>query len=151
MMNSVFNTTFENSLRIVLLLSEYKISMNVDRITALDFIAINGKTLGLTETDLHGDNTFSSCEYTIKRELITTAIKSLVVKGLITVDKHTSDFRYGITDRGTNFADRFTVDYAREYVHAVRLTKRFSSNRTEQKLIDFINRKTIERFGDKDE
>ena len=48
-MNKVFNTPFENSIRALLLLYVYKDkSITVDMITALDFIAINSKSLGLS-------------------------------------------------------------------------------------------------------
>ena len=82
-MNRIFNTSFENSLRILILLSHATTSLTVDKITAWDFIAINGKSFGLTNVDLHGDNSFTMCEYTARRELISIAIKELVLRGLI--------------------------------------------------------------------
>lgn len=42
-MNNIFNTSFEVSLRILIILNTVQTRLSSDRITALDFIAIYGK------------------------------------------------------------------------------------------------------------
>ena len=43
MRSKVFNTTFENMLRLLLLVDTLNVPANVDRLAALDFICIYGK------------------------------------------------------------------------------------------------------------
>ena len=62
-MYRIFNTPFENALRLLLLLSFYKEHMmSLDRLTALDFIALYGRDLGISPISLNGQNTFSAAE-----------------------------------------------------------------------------------------
>ena len=68
MRNRVFNTPFENMLRILLLSSTLKKPANVDRLAALDFICIFGKKCKVLDKNLHGDNEFGFSEFTTKRE-----------------------------------------------------------------------------------
>ena len=75
MKNKVFNTTFENMLRILILMSVLAKPANSDRLTALDFICIYGKKCKVLDKNLHGDNEFGFAEFTNKREKITEAIK----------------------------------------------------------------------------
>ena len=54
-MKTVFNSTFEISLRILLLLSESEdAGLSIDRIAAYDFITIYSKYFDLSDRVLHG-------------------------------------------------------------------------------------------------
>ena len=75
MRNGVFNTTFENMLRILLLIDTMNVPANADRIAALDFICIYGKKCKVLDKNLHGDNKFGFSEFANKRRKITEAIK----------------------------------------------------------------------------
>ena len=55
-MKEVFNTSFEVSLRILIILNIVKIRLSIDRISALDFISIYGKDFGVSKYNLHGNN-----------------------------------------------------------------------------------------------
>lgn len=55
MKNKVFNTTFENMLRILILMSVLAKPVNSDRLTALDFICIYGKKCKVLDKNLHGE------------------------------------------------------------------------------------------------
>lgn len=146
-MNRIFNTSFENSLRILILLSHATTSLTVDKITAWDFIAINGKSFGLTNVDLHGDNSFTMCEYTARRELISIAIKELVLRGLITVEETHNGFCYKINDNGKIIAEQFQTNYANEYALAIQKTASFCLEKDERQLIKFIGEKTSNKIG----
>lgn len=151
-MNKVFNTPFENSLRTLLLLSVYRDdAITVDMITALDFIAVNGKTLGLSNFELHGKNAFSLCEYTSRRELISIAIKELVMRGLISIKKQSNGFCYAINDVGIAVVNNMDTNYSQEYLNAVSQTKKFANNKNEQILIAFINTQTAKQTGETNE
>ena len=87
MKNKVFNTTFENMLRVLVLMSVLAKPANSDRLTALDFICIYGKKCKVLDKNLHGDNEFGFAEFTNKREKITEAIKLSVKHDYVTVGK----------------------------------------------------------------
>lgn len=75
MRSKVFNTTFENMLRLLLLADMLNAPANVDRLAALDFICIYGKKCKVLDKNLHGDNEFGFAEFINKREKITEAVK----------------------------------------------------------------------------
>lgn len=79
MKNKIFNTAFENMLRMLLLLSIQNKYINSDRIVALDFICIYGKKCKILDYNLHGNNEFGFAEFSNKRKIINDAI-SLAVK-----------------------------------------------------------------------
>lgn len=79
-MKDIFNTPFEASLRILIILNVIHTRLSVDRITAMDFISTYGKDFGVSEHNLHGDNNFRFSEYASKRKIISEAIKSLVLR-----------------------------------------------------------------------
>jgi hypothetical protein len=82
MSNKMFNTTFENMLRILLLMENLEKPIHIDRITALDFICIYRKKCKVMDKNLHGDNEFDVAGFASKREKITDAIKLSVKKQL---------------------------------------------------------------------
>ena len=65
-MANIFNTDFEISLRGLLLLDAYDSYLSQDIIRDLDLLATYGKEFGVSETNLHGDNSYSfsyCCSY----------------------------------------------------------------------------------------
>ena len=99
MRNRVFNSTFENMLRILLLIDTMNEPANVDRLAALDFICIYGKKCKVLDKNLHGDNEFGFSEFTTKREKITEAIKLSVRNSFVDVANTDQGFVYSINDR----------------------------------------------------
>lgn len=144
-MYRIFNTPFENALRLLLLLSFYKEHMmSLDRLTALDFIALYGRDLGISPISLNGQNTFSLCEYAAKRKLLHKAAKLLVLRGLIKAGENAKGFGYQITDLGSKTADGLDSDYAKEYRLALRFTEKYVEM-PERQLISWINRAAAEK------
>ena len=62
-MNKLFNSVFENSLRILLLLAEFDCGQSLDKIYATDFMVTYGATFGVSESDLNGDNQYKFSEF----------------------------------------------------------------------------------------
>jgi len=58
MANKIFNTTFENMLRLLLFIDTLNAPTNADKLAALDFICIYGKKCKVLDRNLHGDNVF---------------------------------------------------------------------------------------------
>ena len=111
-MTKIFNSTFEVSLRILSLLSTVATTdMNVDRITAYDFITIYSKYFELSDINLHGDNNFGFSEFSARREVVQEATKRLVLDGLIRAIRHKNGFCYVLTDIGRQFCVVQNNDY----------------------------------------
>lgn len=144
-MTRLFNTTFELSLRAVLLLSaaERK-DMTLDRIAAYDFIAIYGRYFGVAENSLHGENDYSFSEFTSRRELLSAAIKKLVLDGLVRASHKRDGFCYEITNAGQDFSKKQTTEYAEAYKDMVRKTNEQFGNRDEIELLEVISQKAKE-------
>ena len=79
----VFNSTFENALRIILLLDAFGTPQNTDMLYATDFIVVYGRTFGLADEDLNGDNQYKFSEFVSRRSMVQKAIKELVLDGLV--------------------------------------------------------------------
>ena len=100
MRSEVFNTTFENMLRLLLLIDTLDTPANVDRLAALDFICIYGKKCKVMDKNLHGDNEFGFAEFANKREKITEAVNLSVRNDFIKVEHTENGLLYSINNRG---------------------------------------------------
>ena len=128
MRNSVFNTPFENMLRVLLLSNTLKKPATVDRLAALDFICIFGKKCKVLDKNLHGNNEFGFSEFTTKRERITEALKIAVKNDFLNVEKSEDGFLYSISERGNEVVRALESPYARDYIVGVKIVcNRFSS------------------------
>ena len=83
MPNKLFNTTFENALRLLILLDVYDYPQTLDMLYAVDFMATYGKTFNITEDNLNGDNQYKFSEFASRREAVKIALKALVLDGLV--------------------------------------------------------------------
>ena len=119
-MNNIFNTSFEVSLRILIILNTVQTRLSIDRITDLDFIAIYGKDFGVSEYNLHGDNDYRFSEYTSKREIVSQALKELVLGGYIIPHCNKSGFNYSISRSGTMFCESLNDKYAEDFIEIVK-------------------------------
>jgi|BioPla2DNA2_1021312.scaffolds.fasta_scaffold16720_3 hypothetical protein len=143
-MSKLYNTPFEASLRILLILETSRNqSFSADMLAAIDFISIYGREFGISDENLHGDNNYKFSEFTLRRELITKAIKQLVVDDLIKVNSTEKGFTYCANQKGLNYSEYLSSDYATAYRRAVSLAREFISNKTERKILNFINRRSI--------
>ena len=106
-MNKIFNTTFETSLRILLLLSVSESEqMTLDRIADYDFITIYSKYFGLSEIALHGENDFGLSEFAARRGMMQSTLKSMVLDGLVSVKRRENGFQYSISSVGKNVVSK---------------------------------------------
>lgn len=142
MTERVFNSRHEISYRILLLLSVCQESkLSIDRIAALDFIAIYGVDFGVSEKNLHGMNSFRFSEYAGRRHLIHDGIKALVVSGYVQFYPHRQGFLYGISEEGLSFCRRLCDDYAKTYIanasRAIHLLKEYSDRELAKVICDY--------------
>lgn len=111
----LFNSPFEMSLRIVLLLAAAKKEkLSVDRIIGLDFISCYASDFGLPYPNLHGDNGYRYGEIVGRRLLVQESIKRLVTHGFIEVIVD-QGYLFSISETGKNFVMKLGTKYAKEY------------------------------------
>lgn len=126
MTESVFNSTFEMELRILLLMSAAKKkAFSLDRIVSLDFIVCYAGSFQLPYLNPQGDNQYMFSELASRRERIQEAVKSLVVQGLLEVGLE-NGYVFSINDTGSKYIKRLKCEYAVQYkTIAVDAIKRF--------------------------
>ena len=127
-MNKIFNTTFESSLRILLLLyvSEDE-QMTLDRIADYDFITIYSKYFGISNMALHGENEFGLSEFATRRGMMQSTMKSLVLDGLVSVTCRQNGFQYSISAVGKTVAGKLESEYASNYKMLQKIMKTISN------------------------
>lgn len=144
MRSKVFNTVFENMLRVLLLADTLDVPANVDRLAALDFICIYGKKCKVLDKNLHGDNEFGFAEFANKREKITEAIKLSVRNDFINVEHAEQGFLYSINDRGRDVVQNIQSPYARAYTVGAKIVCRKFSGFTDDSVLQYISDRATE-------
>ena len=149
-MYSVFNSTFEISLRILILLDEAGTARSLGWLYIADFIATYGHAFGITVKSINGDNQFMYSEFASRRELVRGALKELVLDGYVLPVRDNRGFLYKINDRGREFSKSLESEYAKEYRFAARAALTYMGSRTQKSITDEINEmsmKSIRRRG----
>lgn len=144
MTNKLFNSAFENSLRILLLLDAFNDSQMFDKIYAADFMVSYGATFGVSDSDLNGDNQYKFSEFASRREIVRLSLKQLVLDGLVHPDNSADGILYTITDEGRKYSHSLESDYAEEYSSTARKIVEIVAGETERNIIDKINKMSAE-------
>lgn len=142
MSNKLFNTPFELSLHVVLLLYVTDTGLTLDRIAAYDFIAIYCEDFGVADRSLNGENGFAFSELSARRNLTKTAIKDLVVDGLVVATDDETGILYSVSDSGRKMSEGFQSEYAERYKELMRLVVEKYGNYSDVQLFNEINRQS---------
>lgn len=142
-MDKVFNSIFEASLRIMLLLSVDGRDMTVDRIAEYDFMTVYSAYFGLSKQVMNGENDFGFSEYAARRKNTQAALKTMVLDGTVKVLRRENGFRYSITESGRAAAARMESEYAIQYKRLAKITARSLGNMTEEQIMDVINKASM--------
>lgn len=135
-MIQVFNSEFEISMRILLLLSTYNKPLNAGYIKAIDLLSIYGKQYGISDSNLHGDSSYSFSEVAARHDIIAKSLKSLVKSNLVNVRSSSEGYIYQINQNGIECCNKMTSDYALEYRHAVNNTREHIAGKTLKEIHD---------------
>lgn len=139
MRSKVFNTPFENMLRILLLSDTVNKPMNVDRFVALDFICIFGEKCRVLDKNLHGDNEFGFSEFATKRERIAEAVKIAVKNDFLTVKATDAGFTYGMNNRGKAIVSGVQSPYAHSYIVGAKIVNSRFARYTDDEILQYIS------------
>ncbi len=142
MSNKLFNTPFELSLHVVLLLDVADTGLTLDRIAAYDFIAIYCEDFGVADRSLNGENGFAFSELSARRNLTKTAIKDLVVDGLVVATDDETGILYSVSESGRKMGEGFQSEYAERYKELMRLVVEKYGNYSDVQLFNEINKQS---------
>lgn len=144
-MNKVFDSVFENSLRILLLLNEFETEQNIDAIYVTDFISLYGKDFGISQKNLNGDNNYKFSEFASKRQLIQETLKYLVFKELVWVINDDLGIKYKINVEGKTYCETLDSDYANEYRINASKAISYLNSKSLRAVIKEINSMSLKR------
>lgn len=140
--DKVFNTTFETSLRILLLLDASDIDLDEQAIRAVDFIATYGKEFELSADSPNGDNPYMYCELAARKSLTNEALKLLVVNGFVQPSATKNGFLYRTTFHGHRYATSLKSKYAEEYQRAASSALELIDIKGTESIFAIIGKKT---------
>lgn len=138
-MDKVFNTEFEVSLRLLLLLECASSGLTIDQAAALDFMSVYGKEFGLSDSNLHGDNNLIFSEFPSRRQAARLALKSMVLDGWVTVSDTGSGFVYTLTAGAATTTKKLTDAYSVAYRVLARAALKKCGDLKEEQLISLIS------------
>ncbi len=139
----VFNSTFENALRIVLLLDAFGTPQNTDMLYAADFIVVYGRTFGLADEDLNGDNQYKFSEFVSRRSMVQKALKELVLDGFVAPLETSCGIDYQISEFGKKYCASLDSDYAKKYKAIAKTVVQYADGKSERTIISNINRLSV--------
>ena len=142
-MNSVFNSEFELSLRILLTLYTSSRGLNADEIVLTDFITIYSHEFGLSADSLHGNNEFSFSALAARREQFNVALKGLVLNRYVNVTTDDNGFTYEASELGESVCDSMSTDYADTYIDNSYKAQEYLRNKSTTELFSYINRMAL--------
>lgn len=144
-MGTVFNSTFEVSLRLLLLLSESDdTGLSIDRIATYDFVTTYSRYFGLSDSVLHGENEFGYSEIASRRNKAQAAIKELVLDGFVQVVRSEEGYKYCITENGKKVSSNMESEYATAYRELAKLTIEKFNKIAETEIMDVISKASVQ-------
>lgn len=144
----IFNSTFENELRLIILLDVFKEPKTEDMLYSIDFIAQYSAEFNMTNNNLHGENAFMFSEFATRKEIIRLALKDMVLEGYVKPLNGQSGITYILTGDGKAFASELNSEYASDYRQLVELTIEKFGSKSERQIIAEIHKlskKSLER------
>jgi hypothetical protein len=143
-MNTLLGSAFEACLRILVLLeAAQENTLMEDTIAPLDFITVYSRDFDMSDSNLHGSNKYRFGEYAHRRELVQSALKRLVLDGLIDVSQTTKGYEYTLSRNGIEFLSNLHSDYADDYYDTATQVMMKTKGKSGEDLTKIINRRTI--------
>lgn len=137
-MREIFNSTFEVTLRILLVLSGMKISLRQEQILYIDFLCCYSADYGLAEENLNGKSNIKLAELALRRKKIRSALKQAVLDGFVVPFDADDGILYKISGKGENLAGQLNSTYANRYKNNVEIVNERFSEYSDKKLLDFV-------------
>lgn len=142
-MTQIFNTEFELSMRLLLLLSVLDKETDIDTLIIYDFFTTYGKNYNLTDENLNGNANTLYSEITSRRLLFNQVIKSSVKNAYVSIKYTKNGYLYCLSNYGREIVNEMKSDYAFFYKNNATVIYNFSKNKTLEELKEYA--KMIER------
>lgn len=137
---TVLGSPFEISFRILLMLNEIgNVELDVQRICAIDFIAVYAADFNLLDENLHGYGNYRFSEYSARRDLVTLALKILVLNGTIIFLSTRNGYVYKLSEAGKNVCHCLIDSYSDEYCIAIRAVLKNIDISDDRAMLTHIN------------
>lgn len=147
MVNNIFNTSFEISLRVLLTLESSPLQWwTADLIAASDFITVYSGDFSIATENLHGVNSFKYSEFTLRREMVKEALKALVARSLADVKLNQDGFVYTLSKSGGDYCGKIESSYAQSYRELAAAVRESFADKTDREILRLINRNSISSF-----
>lgn len=145
MNESAIGSAFEISLRILLMLNELLPSkLDEQQIGEIDFIAVYAADFGLLDENLHGYSNYRYSEFPARKQMVSSALKNLVLDKYVRLYPTSSGYRYSLLDSGKTVCSKLTSGYAKEYILAVQSVVDSFDKTDAPNMLKEINRLTIQ-------
>jgi hypothetical protein len=143
-MNSLLGSEFETSLRILILFeAAFEDPLNEETIAMLDFMTIYSRDFEITDSNLHGESNYRFAEFTSRRELVKSAVKQLVLDGLINVLQTKNGFEYILNQDGLEFVSHLNSEYADTYYETAMQVLVKTRGMSQRVISELINKRII--------
>mgnify|MGYP000973383713 CR=1 FL=1 len=141
-MNTLLGSEIETSLRILILFeAAFEEPLNEETIAMLDFMTIYSGDFEITDSNLHGESNCRFAEFTSRRELVKSAVKQLVLDGLINVLQTKNGFEYILNQDGLEFVSHLNSEYADTYYETAMQVLARTRGMTQRALSELINKR----------
>ena len=140
MMMKIFNSTFENTLRLIILLYVFKEPKTEDMLYSIDFITQYSAEFNISTNNLHGENAFMFSEFATRKEIIRLALKDMVLEGYVKPINGQSGITYTLTGDGKAFASELDSEYASDYRQLAELIIEQYGSKSERYIIAEIHK-----------
>ena len=113
MNESAIGSTFEISLRVLLMLNElWPAKLDEQQIGAIDFIAVYAADFGLLDENLHGYSNYRYSEFPARKQMVSSALKNLVLDGYVRLYPTSSGYRYSLLETGKKVCTKLTSTFS---------------------------------------
>ena len=136
----IFNSEFENELRLILLIDTFPKPQNADMIYAADFMVTYGQVFGIANHNLNGENLYKFSEFISRRSLAQKVLKELTFNGYTKPLSTSAGIVYQLTTEGERLSRSLDSDYAKEYRTTAFSVIKYIGRKSERTLIAEINK-----------
>lgn len=136
----IFNSEFENELRLILLIDTFPKPQNADMIYAADFMVTYGQVFGIANHNLNGENLYKFSEFISRRSLVQKVLKELTFNGYTKPLSTSAGIVYQLTTEGERLSRSLDSDYAKEYRTTAFSVIKYIGRKSERTLIAEINK-----------
>ena len=145
MNESAIGSAFEISLRILLMLNALSpAKLDEQQIGEIDFIAVYAADFELLDENLHGYSNYRYSEFPARKQMVSSALKNLVLDKYVRLYPTSSGYRYSLLESGKMVCSKLTSGYAKEYILAIQSVVDRFDKADAAIMLKEINRLTIQ-------